>query len=279
MREPVRQLACLFLLGAAVGAAPVRAWAQPALIPPPSEAPPPAPNAPPDASAPPDIHAPPETSAPPAPPPPPEAPPVPPALQAVGQPEDAAVLEGPPQPPVARPRLTAAVGMGSSFDAVGFDDGNARAIPAFFTVLGIGDGLAGLDLLAFASQAAGRHGAQTPVDRLACDLFGVLRPGAPIRPNDRSYAARVLHGLGVELGLGFERDGIGAMSGTRFLIHTGTRVDLPLTPPREPTEVRLRLALRRGFGLYTPRIGGSSAGAIHVDDSAAEVYGALVVVF
>ena len=59
--------------------------------------------------------------------------------------------------------------MGATFDAVGFNDGNTRAIPAFFTMLGIGDGPFGFDLGAFASQAAGRHGNQTPVERLAVE--------------------------------------------------------------------------------------------------------------
>ena len=180
---------------------------------------------------------PPETGAPPAPAAPP---PLPPALQSPGDSWDAAVVETPEHEPVARPRLSAAVGFGSSFDAVGFDDGNTRAIPAFFSELGIGDGPFGLDLLAFASEAAGRHENQNPVDRLAVDLFGVIRPGAWFRPDDRRYGMRVLHGLGAELGLGFERDGRSAISGTRFLIHTGARADLPLTPAHEPTELRLR---------------------------------------
>jgi hypothetical protein len=205
---------------------------------------------------------------------------VPPALQTIGQPEDAAVLESPAQPPVSRPRLSAAVGMGTSFDAVGFEDGDARAIPAFFSVLGIGDGRLGADLSVFASQAAGRHGTENPVDRLAVDLYGVIRPGAWIRPDDPKYQMRLLRGLGAELGLGLERDGRSAVSGMRFLVHTGLRVDFPLTPAREPTEVRLRLAVRRGFGLYTPRLYGNTvADVVHVRDSAAELYAALVVVF
>ncbi len=196
-------------------------------------------------------------------------------------------LAPPPLPPIPppretpdRPRLSAAVGMGSSFDAVGFTDGNTRAIPAFFSELGIGDGPFGFNLLAFASTASGRHEGQNPVDRLAVDLFGVIRPGAWFHPDDRSYGIRLLHGLGAELGLGFERDGRSAISGTRFLIHTGARVDLPLTPAREPTEVRLRLAVRRGIGLYTPRLsGGRVPDVLEVDDSAVELYAMLVSVF
>jgi hypothetical protein len=190
------------------------------------------------------------------------------------------VVEAPLPEPVRRPRLSAAVGMGASFDAVGFSDGNTRAIPSFFTVLGIGDGSYGFDIGAFASEAAGRHGNQSPVDRLALDAFGVIRPGGWYRPDDTSYGARVLRGLGAELGLGFERDGRSAVSGTRFLIHTGARADLPLSFPNEPTELRLRLAVRRGIGLYTPKLYGTvRSDFTSVEDSAVELYAALVVVF
>jgi hypothetical protein len=170
--------------------------------------------------------------------------------------------------------------MGATLDAVGFDDGDARVIPAFFTMLGIGDGPFGFDIGAFASQAAGRHGNQSPVERLALDAYGVIRPGAWYRPDDTSYGARVLHGIGAELGLGFERAGRSAVSATRFLLHTGARVDLPISPPSEPTELKLRFAARRGIGLYTPKIYGVTVSdALNVDDSAVELYGALVVVF
>jgi len=90
----------------------------------------------------------------------------------------------------------------------------------------------------------------------------------------------VLRGLAAELGLGFERDGRSAVSGTRFVVHVGARADFPLTPAREPTELRLRLAVRRGIGLYTPKLyGNSRSDYTSVTDSAAEVYAALVVVF
>jgi len=270
----VGEFACALLLAAAGLAVPARAWAQ-ATPPAASDAPvgePSAPPAPPETAPPP----PPETVAPPAAAAPP---PLPPALQSPGDSWDAAVVES-EREPVPRPRLSAAVGFGSSFDAVGFEDGNTRAVPSFFSELGIGDGPFGFNLLAFASEASGRYEGQNPVDRLAVDLFGVIRPGAWVRPDDRRYGMRVLHGLGAELGLGFERDGRSAISGTRFLIHTGAQVDLPLTPAHEPTELKLRLAVRRGIGLYTPRLsGGRVPGVLEVDDSAAELYAMLVAVF
>jgi hypothetical protein len=267
----VREFACALLLAAAALAVPARAWAQ-ATPPAATDAPPDEPAAPP---APPETASPsPLETAPPGPPPP-----LPPALQSPGDSWDAAVVVS-EREPVARPRLSAAIGFGSSFDAVGFNDGGTRAIPSFFSELGIGDGPFGFNLLAFASTASGRHANQNPVDRLAVDLFGVIRPGAWVRPDDRRYALRVLHGLAAELGLGFERDGRSAISGTRFLIHTGARADLPLTPAREPTELRLRLAVRRGIGLYTPRLsGGRVPGVLEVDDSAVELYAMLVAVF
>ena len=218
---------------------------------------------------------------PPAPLPPLPPPPLPPpAPSPWGGPDEFVAAEPPAPPSAQRPRLSAAVGMGASLDAVGFDDGDVRPIPSFFTVLGIGDGPYGFDIGAFASEAAGRHGTQSPIDRLALDAFGVIRPGNWYRPADTSYGLRVLRGLGAELGLGFERDGRSAVSGTRFLLHTGARADLPISPAGEPTELRLRIAARRGFGLFTPKLYGATASDFtNVEDSMVELYAALVVVF
>ena len=70
-------------------------------------------------------------------------------------------------------------------------------------VLGIGDGLLGLDLGAFATSATrAQRQSDSPVDRLAVDLFGVVRPAALHRRDDRSFGMRVLHSLAAELGLG-----------------------------------------------------------------------------
>jgi hypothetical protein len=281
MRESVRGIVRAVLVAAVTLAAGPRASAQ-TPPPAPTTAPETPPASPPETPAPapaqPDAGAP--TEAPSPAPPPPAPPPPAPAPPAQVQPEPIAVVEAAAPAPVSRPRLSAAVGMGLTWDAVGFDDGDAREIPAFFTVLGIGDGLFGLDLGAFASEAAGRHGTQRPVDRLALDGFGVVRPAARFRLENRGYAMRVARTAAAELGLGFERDGRGAISGTRFVVHTGARVDLPLSPLREATELRLRLAVRRAFGLYTPKLYGSSAADVTgVGDSAAELYAAIVVVF
>jgi hypothetical protein len=179
----------------------------------------------------------------------------------------------------ARPRMSLAVGMGSTFDAVGFG-GGTHAIPAFFATGGFGDGLVGVDFEAFASSAVGRFRNDNPVDRLALDAFGVVRPAAPLRPDDRRYRMRVLRTAALELGLGFERDGRTTESGSRFTAHVGARVELPLTSVGAPSELRLRLAASRNLGLYTPRLSGATAGTVtEVEDTAGELFAALVAVF
>ena len=182
--------------------------------------------------------------------------------------------------PIPRPRLSLAVGVGATFDSAGFASGT-RAIPAFFGVGGFGDGLLGVDLGAFSSAASGRfHGADDlPVDRLALDAFGVVRPAARVRADDLRYGLRVLHTLAAEVGLGFERDGRTTGSGTRFQVHTGARVELPLTPSGRSSELRLRLAFRHAFGLYTPELAGSGAGAVTRVGDSTEIYAALATVF
>jgi hypothetical protein len=233
-----------------------------------------------------------------------EAPPVqqPPAEPPIESPQAQPPIETPPvQPPLVkappeqppevveaelltlapppRPRLSLAVGMGATRDSTGFSDGG-HFIPAFFGVGGFGDGLGGFDLGAFSSAASGRFPTtDSPVDRLALDAFGVLRPAARVRPGDQLYGMRVLHTIGVELGLGFERDGQVVVSGTRWVIHTGARIEFPLTSG-QASELRLRLAVRRAFGLYTPELSTKSGsnGIISVGDST-ELYAALAVVF
>lgn len=188
--------------------------------------------------------------------------------------------EGPPEP-VARPRLSLAVGMGASLDASGFING-AHAIPAFFGVGGFGDGLLGVDLGAFSTAASGRFHSENdgPVDRLGLDAFAVIRPAARVRPDDLRYPLRVLRTLAAEVGLGFERDGHTLASGTRFQIHTGARVELPLTAADRPSELRLRLAVRHAVGLYTPYVsGGMGLNAVTAVGDSTELYAALAVVF
>ncbi len=182
--------------------------------------------------------------------------------------------------PIARPRLSAAIGLGTSFDSVGFA-GHTEAVPTFVGVLGIGDELLGLDLGAFVTSATrAQRQSDSPVDRLGVDLFGVVRPAALHRRDDRSFDMRVLHSLAAEVGLGLERAGRSNISGTRFLIHVGATVDVPLSPADEASEVRLRLGVRRNVGLYTPKLYGTAASDVtNVIDTAVELYAALAVVF
>ena len=241
----------------------------PAPVTPPVEAPVAAPPAPP--SVPPAVEAPPA---------PLEVAPVPPPgnlpPEQVPEVVEAELLALAPPP---RPRLSLAVGMGATRDAAGFSNGG-HFIPAFFGVGGFGDGLIGFDLGAFSSAASGRFPTtESPVDRLALDAFGVLRPAARVRPGDERYRMRVLRTVAVELGLGFERDGQVVISGSRWVIHTGARIEFPLTSG-QTGELRLRLAVRRAFGLYTPELSppSGSNGTVSVGDST-ELYAALAVVF
>jgi hypothetical protein len=197
----------------------------------------------------------------------------------VPQAAEGLALDPPERPRPPRPRLSLSIGMGASFDGVGFPDGR-RAVPSFFAIGGVGDGLFGVDFLAFSSAASGRDRAANPVDRVALDGFAVVRPAAGLRPEDQGYALRVLRTFGVELGVGLERDGRSMIAGSRFTVHTGARVELPLTPIGEPSEVRLRLGVRRAFGLYTPTLQGRTPGdRTEVGDTALELYAALAVVF
>ena len=215
-----------------------------------------------------------------APPAPFEAAPVPPPVKPPPeQPPEVVEAELLSLAPPPRPRLSLAIGFGATRDPTGFPDGG-HFIPAFFGVGGFGDGLIGFDLGAFSSAASGRFPTtESPVDRLALDAFGVLRPAARVHPDDQRYRMRVLRTLGVELGLGFERDGQVVISGSRWVVHTGARIEFPLTTG-QAGELRLRLAVRRAFGLYTPELSTQSGsnGTISVGDST-ELYGALAVVF
>jgi hypothetical protein len=193
---------------------------------------------------------------------------------------DVAQVEAPEAALPWRPRLSLAAGMGATFDATGFA-GGTHAIPAFFAVGGFGDGLAGFDLGSFASSASGRFhaGTDSPVDRLALDAFGVVRPAARLAPGDRRYRWRVLRTAAAEVGLGLERDGRVTGSGSRFTLHTGARVELPLTRFGEASELRLRLAVRRDVGLFTPKLYGTTASDVTLVGDSTEVYAALAVIF
>ena len=182
--------------------------------------------------------------------------------------------------PPPRPRLSLAVGMGATLDPTGFSDGG-HFIPAFFGVGGFGDGLVGFDLGAFSSAASGRFSHH----RTARSIGWRSTPSAccgrrpACAPAISATACASCAPSAVELGLGFERDGQVVVSGSRWVIHTGARIEFPLTSG-QASELRLRLAVRRAFGLYTPELSTKSGsnGTISVGDST-ELYAALAVVF
>ena len=155
----------------------------------------------------------------------------------------------PAREPVRRPRLSAAVGMGGKLRCGRIrDHGVARDPDVRQRARDRGRRRTVSISAPGATEAAGRHGNQNPIDRLAVDAFGVIRPGAWFRPDDSSYQLRVLRGLAAELGLGFERDGRSAVSGTRFVVHVGrarrlsahagARADGAAAAPRRPARHR-----------------------------------------
>jgi hypothetical protein len=172
----------------------------------------------------------------------------------------------------ARPRMSAAAGMGVSLDDTGL--GSTKAIPSFFGTGQVGeDWPVGFELAAFASSAQGRW-AGTPVDRLALDAVGVVRPfGWQVSADDPRWSARLVRSLGGELGLGLERDGTTMRAGSRWGLHTGARVEIPLGLPGYASELRVRLAARDLVGFYTPHVQNMAVG------NSVELYAAVVSVF
>jgi hypothetical protein len=167
--------------------------------------------------------------------------------------------------------------MGVSFDSTGLSPQRTAAVPSFFAVGGFGDGFAGIDFGVFASTASGRfRPPDAPVDRLAVDAMLVLRPLChSVSPDQTAWGWRLLRTLGGELGVGFERDGRGVSAEQRTGARVGGRIELPLTAAADPSQLRLRLAVRRLFAGTKD----TNAAAVPVSDSALEVYGALALVF
>jgi hypothetical protein len=173
---------------------------------------------------------------------------------------------------VARPRMAASIGAGASFDSAGLS--GRTAVPSLFATGDVGaDGPLGFELAAFTSSAVGRYDG-TPIDRLALDAAGVVRPLAwKLAADDRRYRARFGRTLGAELGLGLERDATTTHAGSRWGLHLGARAEFPLGLPGYASELRLRLAVRRLQGFYTPVVQGVTVG------NTFEAYAALVSVF
>jgi hypothetical protein len=172
-----------------------------------------------------------------------------------------------------RPLMSAALGMGVSLDGTGLPE--TKPVPSFFATGGVGDDWpVGVDLAAFASSGVGRYDTGTPIDRLALDAIGVVRPFAwKIAADDRRYRARLARAAGLEVGAAVERDGTTTRAGVRFGLHLGARVEIPLGLPGYASELRVRLAVRRMQGLNDLRVQDVDV------TNTVEVYGALVSVF
>jgi hypothetical protein len=173
-----------------------------------------------------------------------------------------------------RPVISVAVGYGASVESTGFSPSRTELIPTFFAVGGFGAGRVGLDFALTASSAAGRYRLpDTPVDRLGADVMLVVRPWAVPLSEPASYGKAVLGSLAAEVGLGYEHDSRGLLAGSRAGIRGGARLELPL-PFGDDHQLRLRLAVRRLFGLYTPKLEEMSVG-----DTALEGYAAIALSF
>jgi hypothetical protein len=178
-----------------------------------------------------------------------------------------------------RPQVEVAVGMGASFDNAGLRAAGMSAIPAFFAMGGFGGGVLGLDLGLFVNSANGRFRApNVPVDRLAVDAMLVIRPGVGLRPDDTRYGLRIVRTAALDVGLGYERAAHIAQKAealNRFGTRVGAHLDVPLTAAGAPSELRLRVAVRRFIGGSTATF----ADGEPLPDSRAEVFAALAAVF
>jgi len=181
-------------------------------------------------------------------------------------------------PVASRPPIEVSIGMGASIDDAGLRAAGLSAIPSFYATGGFGQGTFGFDLGVFANSATGRYRTPNlPVDRLGVDAMLVIRPFADFLLGD-SYDRRVLRTLALDVGLAYERDSRisrGPEDVSRVGARVGIHADLPLTPARERSELRLRLTVRRFVGLTSPTF----AEGDPVPDTRFELFGSLVVVF
>jgi hypothetical protein len=175
-----------------------------------------------------------------------------------------------------RPRISVAVGMGASFERSGLAPARTDTVPTFFAVGGFGEGLFGVDLGLTATTASGRFRLpDAPVDRLGVDAMLVVRPWAASLAafETLSFSQSVLRTIAAEVGIGYEHDSRGLRAGSRMGARLGARVDVPLYP-RDPSQLRLRFAVRRFVGFYVPQVD-----ATDVKDTGLEAYGGLAVSF
>jgi hypothetical protein len=179
-----------------------------------------------------------------------------------------------------RPRFEMAVGLGASFDSTGLVDGRTVGIPAFEVLGGIGQSWVGFEARLLSNEAAGRYHALSngvadmAIDRLAVDLMVALRPFASYgRGSADRYGLRVLRSFTLAVGEATERASSGGPPLYRLGAVVGGHLDVPLTPARQASELRLRLSARRMFGDR------GTLGSQSVSDTKAEVMAGVAVVF
>ena len=167
-----------------------------------------------------------------------------------------------------RPMFDVALGMGASIDRGAPNPHPDLPIPSFFFSGGLGAGMWGLELRSFANGASTQQ-----INRVSLELLGVVRPFAPLGRGNDAYPWRVLRTLAVQLGPAAEHVSFSVYEDWRDGAALGGHCDLPIGPPGEAKELRVRLGVRRMLG---------STGTItmmHVGDSALELYAQAAFVF
>lgn len=166
-----------------------------------------------------------------------------------------------------RRTLHVSVGMGASRDRAP-TEAAAKPLTAFFSSVGVGQGLLGIELL-----GAGSAGRGTDVSRMAFELDLVLRPLTLLGLPSERFAGRLARGLGLTAGPGVELMERSRANATRLGVALGGHLDVPLTPVDLSRELRLRLSGRRLLA------GSVQLGEHIVGSSSFEAWAALVLAF
>ncbi len=167
-----------------------------------------------------------------------------------------------------RPKLTAGIGMGMSIDRAAPNPRPDTPIPSFFALGGVGAGLVGGEVRAFANGARGDQ-----ITRVTGELVLALRPLAFFRAVDTRYAVRVARTVAIDAGVAYERVSRGIPTAHRPGVVVGGHFEMPIGHATSPKELRLRLGGRKMFG------GKVTIADNQVGNSAYELFGMLVVVF
>jgi len=181
-----------------------------------------------------------------------------------------------------------AAGMGVSRDYEDLERNDLKNVPVFHVMGGFGAGILGVNFAFSSTQALGRSRSPFLVDRLAGEALLVFRPAAVVAPwrDSAHYLARVARAFSAAVGPAYEHVSASRPRGGRFGVRVGGHIDLPLSPAREPSELRLRVGVRRflGFDRAVLTTGANdpcrpAQSCRRVGDTQLEVLGALAVVF